>query len=61
MGGADDRINLVVNQACGMISVQAGCDVDDAFGRLQTRAAELGQSVEHTALDVIDGIVRFDL
>ena len=49
-----------VLQATGMISVQAGCDVDEALTLLQERALATGQTLEHTALDVIDGIIRFD-
>ena len=49
-----------VLQATGMISAQAGCDVAAAFELLQERARATDQSLEHTALDVIDGIIRFD-
>jgi hypothetical protein len=42
-----------------MVAVQAGCDVTEALGRLKIRADAMGQSLEDTALDVLDGVVRF--
>jgi hypothetical protein len=55
-----DERSLHVHQAVGMIAVQANCDVEEAFGRLAIRAKAMGQTVEDTALDVLDGLVRFD-
>lgn len=49
-----------VSQATGMVSVQATCSIPEAFNLLRERAFALDQSLEHTALDVIDGFVRFD-
>jgi hypothetical protein len=49
-----------VAQATGMISAQAGCDIDEALQLLIVRAEALGQSIEETALDVLDGVIRFD-
>jgi AmiR/NasT family two-component response regulator len=49
-----------VSQATGMISVQAGCTLAEAFDLLRERAFALGQMIEHTALDVLDGLIRFD-
>jgi plasmid stability protein len=43
-----------------MISAQVACDEAEALDLLKVRAATSGQSVEHTALDVLDGVVRFD-
>jgi hypothetical protein len=34
--------------------------VIEAFERLQLRALATGQSLEHLALDVIDGVTRFE-
>ena len=56
IGPQSDR----VSQATGMISVQALCDVREAFDLLRERAFVLNQTLELTALDVIDGEVRFD-
>ena len=43
-----------------MISVQAECTLAEAFDLLRERAFVLDQMLEHTALDVVDGIIRFD-
>lgn len=50
-----------LEQATVMVSTQAACDSASARTMLAARAEELGQTVEETALDVLDGIVRFDL
>jgi hypothetical protein len=60
-GPYGEHISNRVNQATGIISVQAGCDLVAALALLIARAAELDQSLEHTALDVLDHLVRFDL
>jgi len=49
-----------VQQAIGMISVQADCTIADAFDLLRERAFALEQTLEHTALDVIERKIRFD-
>jgi hypothetical protein len=43
-----------------MVSVQAGCSIAEAFDLLRERAFTIAQALELTALDVIDGILRFD-
>jgi hypothetical protein len=47
-------------QATGMIAAQAGCGVEEALHRLIIRAEAMGQTIDDTALDVLDGIIRFD-
>ena len=59
-GTPDEQRSVHVHQAAGMIAVQANCDVEEAFGRLAIRAAAMGQTVEDTALDVLDRLIRFD-
>jgi AmiR/NasT family two-component response regulator len=49
-----------VAHATGVISVQAGCTLPEAFDLLRARAVKVGQTLEHTALDVIDHIIRFE-
>jgi len=49
-----------VLQATGMVAVQVGCDVTEALGRLKIRANATGQTLENLALDVLDGVIRFD-
>jgi hypothetical protein len=43
-----------------MVAAQLGCSMEEALGRLQVRAHATGQDLEELALDVLDGIVRFD-
>jgi len=50
-----------VHQATGMISAQAECSLEEAMQLLIIRADAAGESVEDMALDVIDGLIRFDL
>jgi ANTAR domain len=58
-GPPEESLSIAVHQATGMIAVQAGCDVDEAFARLTIRAAAVGQSRHEMALDVLDGATRF--
>jgi hypothetical protein len=59
-GAYGEHLGDRVHQATGMISAQAECDLTEALALLIVRAAELGQTLETTALDVIDGVIRFD-
>ncbi len=34
--------------------------MEEALGRLRVRAAAAGQDLDELALDVLDGIIRFD-
>jgi hypothetical protein len=56
----DVRLSIVVAHATGVIARDGDCELMEAFDRLQALAIELGQSLEHTALDVLDGVIRFD-
>jgi hypothetical protein len=49
-----------VSQATGMVSAQAECSLAVAFDLLRERAFSIGQQLELTALDVLDGVIRFD-
>jgi hypothetical protein len=44
-----------------MISVQADCGIREAFGRLCIRAQALGQTVQVSAVDVLDRVLSFDV
>ncbi len=57
---ADELFGAAVHQATGMIAAQANCDIVEALNRLKIRAAAMGQSVNDTALDVLDRVIRFD-
>jgi hypothetical protein len=59
-GLSDEHLSDRVHQATGMIAVQAECDLPAALALLIIKAADIGESLEDTALDVLDGIIRFD-
>jgi hypothetical protein len=59
-GFSDEYVSTVVRQATAIVSVQLGCDLDEALDRLNVRAMMLNQAVEQTALDVLDRIISFD-
>jgi hypothetical protein len=50
----------VVHQAAGMISVQLGCSVAEALGRLEIRCESYDYKLEDFAHLVVDRIVSFD-
>ncbi len=50
---------MLVHQATGMVSVQAGCTVDEALTRLQERARSTGQTVDEVAAAVVERRTRF--
>jgi AmiR/NasT family two-component response regulator len=58
-GASDEFRSVAVHQATGMIAAQADCDIDEAYHRLNIRAAAMGQSLQDTALDVLDRRIRF--
>jgi hypothetical protein len=43
-----------------MVSAQACCDLVEALEHLRGRARALQQSLDATALEVLDGTIRFD-
>jgi len=49
----------VVNQAAGMISVQADCTLSEALALLQERALVSGQSVYEIAIATVERRARF--
>ena len=59
-GSSDQPLSVAVHQATGMIAAQADCDVGEAFNRLKIRAAALGQTLDEMALDVLDGVIKFN-
>jgi len=56
---SDEPLSVAVHQATGMVAAQADCDISEAFNRLKIRSAALGQTVDETALDVLDRVIRF--
>jgi hypothetical protein len=49
-----------VHQATGMISAQVHSDTSEALNRLKIWSAAQGQTLDETALDVLNGVIRFD-
>ena len=58
-GSSEEFLTVAIYQATGMIAAQADCDIDEAFNRLNIRAAAMGQSIHDTALDILDRRIRF--
>lgn len=51
----------LVHQAVGMVSVQAGCELVEAFELLTARAGKTGVPAHTIALAVVTGVLRFDI
>ena len=56
----EDQMAVHIAEAAGIVAAQAGCDLDEARGRLIIRAAALGLTLEDMVLDVLDGRACFD-
>jgi len=48
-----------VDQAQGMVAVQAHCTVDEALALMKDRAAVQHQALDEIADDVVDRAIRF--
>jgi hypothetical protein len=57
---ADERITIEAHQAAGIVAEQAHCDIRKAFALLFAECAASDRRVHDLALDVIDGVIRFD-
>jgi hypothetical protein len=55
-----DDFSQRIDLAVLMIAAQVDCSPGEALNRLLIRAAPMDQSLEHTALDALDGEIRFD-
>jgi hypothetical protein len=49
-----------VHQATGMIAAQIHCGTSEALDRLKIRSAAQGKTLDDLALDVLNGVIRFD-
>ena len=58
-GPPEDHLSNHVHQAAGMIAAQTGCKIPEAISLLVVRAAQMSQSLEDTALDVLDRVIDF--
>ncbi|MFP3967610.1 ANTAR domain-containing protein [Actinomadura fulvescens] len=56
----DDGLPDVVHQAAGMVSVQLGVKVADAYARLLGYAQQCGRPVEDVADDVVERQLHLD-
>jgi hypothetical protein len=54
------NISVRVAQATRIVAAQAGCGLEEALHRVIIRSEAMGQTIEDTALDTIDGVIRFD-
>jgi hypothetical protein len=54
-----DRHSLRVHLAQGMVSVQAGCNMDEALVKMHARAESMGLTIEDLAEDVVDHVIWF--
>jgi hypothetical protein len=62
MAGITDSggyLSASVRQAQGMVSVQLGCELEDALTRMRDRADETGETLDQIAADVIARLARF--
>jgi AmiR/NasT family two-component response regulator len=57
--GTPFQQSAAVNQATGMVSVQAGCTLDEALALMQDRATVQGRTLDEIAGAVIDRSIRF--
>jgi hypothetical protein len=57
---ADETLTVAAHQAAGIVAEQARCEIREAFRQLFASSAAIGQSLDETALDVIDHVIRFD-
>ncbi len=57
---AGEQLGDRVHQAQMLVAAQANCDMLAALAALIIKATETHQTLNETALDVLDGIIRFD-
>ena len=57
--GTPFQHSAAVNQATGMVSVQAGCSLEEALTLMRDRATVQGSTLDEIAGSVIDRSIRF--
>jgi hypothetical protein len=60
MTNASPKPSLEVSRAVGVVSVQAGCRIEQAFVLMNERALAMNRTLDDIAVEVIDRVVRFD-
>jgi AmiR/NasT family two-component response regulator len=58
--GPDSRYGSAVHEAAGMVSVQADCELEQAYVLLSDRATVSHIPLDDIACAVIDRSIRFD-
>jgi len=59
-GNSFHSMSTKVDQAAGMVAVQADCSIEAAVTLLEARAAAAQRSVEEIAEAVVEGSIWFD-
>jgi AmiR/NasT family two-component response regulator len=57
--GSPFQHSVAVNQASGMVSVQAACTMDEALVLMMDRATVQGETLDEIASAVLDRTIRF--
>ena len=57
--GPDSRYNPEMHQAAGMVSIQADCELEQAYVLMSDRAAVAHRSLDDIAQSVVDHSIRF--
>ena len=57
--GPDSRCSVEIHQAAGMVSIQADCELEQAYVLMSDRAAVARVSIEEIAMAVLDKSIRF--
>jgi len=57
--GGDSRYGADVHTAAGMVSIQADCELEQAYVLMSDRATVSGRKLEDIAHAVIDRSIRF--
>jgi AmiR/NasT family two-component response regulator len=57
--GPDSRYNREMHQAAGIVSIQADCELEQAYVLMSERAAVAHRSLGDIAQSVVDHSIRF--
>ena len=57
--GGDSRYGTEIHQAAGMVSIQADCELEQAYVLMSDRATVSQVSLEEIALAVLDKAISF--
>ncbi len=57
--GPDSRYSVEIHQAAGMVSIQADCELEQAYVLMSDRANVSHRTLEDIANAVIDRSIRF--